>query len=83
MILDLSLIGLQIDFVLFGIWLSELFGMPLDVLLCSVMFVLACGSLLLGYPVAFTLPGISLIFAGIGYSMGIFDMSILGGVPQR
>ena len=83
MILDLSLIGFQIDFVLVGIWLSEFFGMPLDVLLCSVMFVLACASLLIGYPVAFTLPGISVIFAGLGYAMGIFDMSIIGGVPQR
>lgn len=83
MILDLSLIGFQIDFVLVGIWLSELFGMPLDVLLCSVMFVLACASLLLGYPVAFTLPGVSVIFAGLGYAMGIFDLSIIGGVPQR
>ncbi|WP_420833173.1 TRAP transporter large permease [Pseudemcibacter aquimaris] len=57
--------------------------MPLDLLLCSVMFLLACGSLLVGYPVAFTLPGISVIFAGLGYAFGIFDMSIIGGVPQR
>ncbi|MEZ5757195.1 MAG: TRAP transporter large permease subunit [Emcibacteraceae bacterium] len=83
MILDLSLIGVHIDFVLIGIWLSEFFGMPLDLLLCSVMFALACGALLLGYPVAFTLPGISLIFGGLGYAMGIFHFSILGGVPQR
>ena len=83
MILDLSLFGIQIDFVVFGIMLSEFFGMPLDVLLCSVMFILACASLLIGYPVAFTLPGISVLFAGLGYAMGIFDMSIIGGVPQR
>ena len=81
MILDLLLF--QIDFVVFGIWLSEFFGMPLDLLLCSVMFVLACASLLIGYPVAFTLPGISVIFAGIGFATGIFDMPIIGGVPQR
>ena len=83
MILDLSLIGIQIDFVILGIMLSELFGMPLDALLCTVMFIMACGSLLLGYPVAFTLPGISLMFAGLGFAMGIFDFSIIGGVPQR
>ncbi|MEM7503142.1 MAG: TRAP transporter large permease subunit [Pseudomonadota bacterium] len=57
--------------------------MPLDLLLCSVMFVLACVCLLVGYPVAFTLPGISVLFAGLGFAMGIFDMSIIGGVPQR
>lgn len=83
MILDLSWFGFQIDFVIFGIMLSDFFGMPLDALLCTVMFVLACGALLIGYPVAFTLPGISLMFAGLGYSMGIFDFSFLGGVPQR
>ena len=41
MILDLSLIGIQIDFVILGIMLSELFGMPLDALLCTVMFIMA------------------------------------------
>ncbi len=83
MILDLSWIGFQIDFVILGIMISELFNMPLDALLCTVMFVLACASLLIGYPVAFTLPGISVIFAGLGYAMGIFDFSIIGGIPQR
>ena len=83
MILDLSLIGIQIDFVILGIMLSDFFGMPLDALLCTIMFVLACGCLLIGYPVAFTLPGISLMFAGLGFAMGIFDFSFLGGVPQR
>lgn len=83
MILDLSLFGFQIDFVIFGIMISEFFGMPLDALLCTVMFVLACGALLIGYPVAFTLPGVSLMFAGLGFAMGIFDFSFLGGVPQR
>ena len=83
MILDLSLFGFQIDFVIFGIMLSEFFNMPLDALLCIVMFGVACGSLLVGYPVAFTLPGVSLMFAGLGFAMGIFDFSFLGGVPQR
>ncbi len=83
MILDLSWIGLQIDFVLVGLWLSELFGMPLDVLLCSIMFVLGCACLLIGYPVAFTLPGISVMFAGLGYAFGIFDFSIIGGISSR
>lgn len=83
MILDLSWFGFQIDFVIFGIMISEFAGMPLDALLCTIMFVVACGCLLIGYPVAFTLPGISLMFAGLGFAMGIFDFSFLGGVPQR
>ena len=43
MILDLSFIGFQFDLVVLGIWLSEMFRMPLDLLLCSAMFILACG----------------------------------------
>lgn len=83
MILDLSWIGIQIDFVIVGIMISEFLNMPLDMLLCTIMFVLGCAALLIGYPVAFTLPGISVIFAGLGFAMGIFDFSIIGGIPQR
>jgi len=57
--------------------------MELNALLCTIMFVVGCGSLLLGYPVAFTLPGVSLVFAGIGYALGVFDFAFIGLIPQR
>ncbi|HED34444.1 MAG TPA: TRAP transporter large permease subunit [Gammaproteobacteria bacterium] len=39
--------------------------------------------LLSGYPVAFTLAGTALLFAGIGSYLDIFDSSILGALPNR
>ena len=47
------------------------------------MFAASCGFLLLGYPVAFTLAGTALLFAGIGHFFGVFDFALLGAlVPQ-
>ncbi|MCP1334798.1 TRAP transporter large permease [Futiania mangrovi] len=41
------------------------------------------GGLLLGFPVAFTLAGVSIIFAMIGELLGIFSFSFLQAVAQR
>ena len=38
-----------------------------------LMFLFICGVLLLGYPVAFSLGGGALIFAGIGLLTATFD----------
>lgn len=43
---------------------------------------LAC-ALLLGYPVALTLAGVSLAFAAIGVATGTFDPSFLAALPNR
>ncbi|MFQ6022860.1 MAG: TRAP transporter large permease subunit [Acidiferrobacterales bacterium] len=51
--------------------------------LCLVMFVTACGFLIAGFPVAFTLAGTALIFALIGEAAGVFDVSLLFAFPQR
>jgi len=51
--------------------------------LCLLMFVVVCGVLMIGYPVAFTLAGTGLIFAGIGWLFGIFDFSLFGALPSR
>ncbi|NMH61408.1 TRAP transporter large permease [Alteromonas ponticola] len=48
-----------------------------------VLFFVICGVLLLGYPVALTLAGTSLIFAGIGVLSGGFDPSFLNALPSR
>jgi tripartite ATP-independent transporter DctM subunit len=39
--------------------------------------------LMMGYPVAFTLAGVGLIFAGIGTLTGTFDAAFLGAMPER
>ncbi len=52
-------------------------------ILSLVMFAGACGLLILGYPVAVTLAGSGLIFAFLGWLLGVFDVNFLGGLPSR
>ena len=52
-------------------------------LLSLLLFVVVCLVLLLGYPVALTLGGVSLIFALIASSFGAFDASYLISAPSR
>ena len=47
------------------------------------MFLAVCGALLAGYPVALTLAGVALIFAGGGTLLGVFDPSFMQAVPNR
>jgi tripartite ATP-independent transporter DctM subunit len=47
------------------------------------MFLIVCLVLLLGYPVAFSLAGSALLFAGLGTVTGVFDSSLLSAVPSR
>lgn len=51
--------------------------------LSLLMFLAVCLVLLLGYPVAYSLAGTALIFAGIGAFFGVFDTSYLQAVPSR
>ncbi len=48
-----------------------------------IMFGVTCGVLLLGFPVAFTLAGVSLLFAFCGAVAGVIDLSFFGAVPSR
>jgi tripartite ATP-independent transporter DctM subunit len=48
-----------------------------------LFFAAICGALLLGYPVALTLTGVSLGFAGLGMALGIFDGIYLNLIPSR
>ena len=48
-----------------------------------LMFAAVCLTLLMGYPVAFTLAGVALAFAGGGTLLGLFDPSILSNLPGR
>jgi len=47
------------------------------------MFAFACLGLMAGYNVAFTLGGVSLVFAAIGSAFGVFDASFLTAIPDR
>jgi len=47
------------------------------------MFFTICGALMFGYPVAFTLAGTALVFAGFGIVSGNFDPALLNAMPSR
>ena len=49
----------------------------------ALMFAAVCAVLLFGYPVAFSLAGTALLFAGIGTLTGGFDASMLTAFPSR
>ncbi len=53
-----------------------------EILVCF-MFVGVCGMLMGGFPVAFSLAGVALIFAGISALFGVFDPAFLGIFPNR
>jgi tripartite ATP-independent transporter DctM subunit len=48
-----------------------------------LLFLLVVGSLLAGFPVAFTLAGVSLLFASACAAFGAFDMAYLEALPSR
>lgn len=57
--------------------------MVLQEILTVAMFVVVCIFLMGGFPVAFTLAGTGLIFAGVGWMFGVFDFSLFGALPSR
>jgi len=52
-------------------------------MLAALMFFGVIGFLLLGFPVAFTLAGVSLLFGAVGIGFGVFDPSNFGSLPNR
>ena len=52
-------------------------------LMALLLFIAICLTLMAGYPVAFVLGGVSLLFAMLGMLMGIFDMGFMGSLPSR
>jgi len=47
------------------------------------MVLAVCALLLVGYPVAFTLAGVSLCFAVAGATSGVMELALLGALPAR
>lgn len=52
-------------------------------ILSIVFFLSVIATLLIGYSIAITLAGLSLIFAFIGHQFGVFDYSFLSSIPSR
>ena len=47
------------------------------------MVLAVCALLLVGYPVALTLAGVSLLFAVAGSAAGVMSFALLGALPER
>ncbi|MDZ4734856.1 MAG: TRAP transporter large permease subunit [Rhodospirillaceae bacterium] len=58
-------------------------GVPIGEILALAMFAATILAVLIGYPVAFTLAGIGLFFATLGYFLGVFDFSLFTGLASR
>ncbi len=52
-------------------------------IMVALMVIGVCGSLMLGFPVSFTLAGASMIFGLIGYFFDVFSLSFFGVLPNR
>ena len=52
-------------------------------LLPLLLFAIICAFLMVGYPVALTLSGVSLLFAAIGAFAGVFDSAFISLIPNR
>jgi TRAP-type mannitol/chloroaromatic compound transport system permease large subunit len=52
-------------------------------MIALLMFVTVVGVLLIGFPVAFSLAGVALLFAMGGIAAGAFDSTFLGTAPNR
>jgi len=57
--------------------------MLINEILVILMFVVTFACLLGGFPVAFTLSGVALLFGLFSYAFGVFDISFLRAMPQR
>ncbi len=51
--------------------------------MAPLMFIALVGFLLLGYPVAFSLGAVGLLFAGLGIELGLFKPDFMQAVPER
>lgn len=52
-------------------------------LLPLIFFIVVCLVLMMGYPVALTLAGVSILFAGLGVLSGNFDAAYISLIPNR
>lgn len=57
--------------------------MPLADFLSIGLLLTVCGAMMIGFPVAFTLAGVSVLFALLGSLLGVFDLVFFHAIPGR
>ena len=55
----------------------------MEIALPFILFASICLVLMMGYPVALSLAGVSLIFAAVGSVTGVFDLAFIALIPNR
>lgn len=48
-----------------------------------LMFAALLGAILLGFPVSFSIAGVAILFAYVGWAAGVMDIGLLGAMGQR
>jgi len=57
--------------------------MPIGEILAVALLAAVCVAMMFGFPVAFTLAGVSVLFALAGSALGAFDMVFFHAIPSR
>ena len=57
--------------------------MSLSDVLSVGLLVTVCAAMMIGFPVAFTLAGVSVLFALLGAALGVFDLIFFNAIPGR
>lgn len=57
--------------------------MPLNEILSIIMLLTICAAMMAGFPVAFSLGGMAVLFAAIGASLDVFDLVFFNAIPSR
>lgn len=57
--------------------------MPINELLSILLLIAVCIVMMAGFPVAFSLAGVSVLFALLGWSLGAFDLVFFHAIPGR
>ena len=52
-------------------------------ILSVLLLVVVCAGMMIGFPVAFTLAGVSVLFALVGAALGAFDLVFFNAIPGR
>jgi tripartite ATP-independent transporter DctM subunit len=55
----------------------------MEIALPFILFAIICLVLMIGYPVALSLAGVSLLFAAVGSAAGMFDSAFITLIPNR
>ncbi|MDH3580249.1 MAG: TRAP transporter large permease subunit, partial [Hyphomicrobiales bacterium] len=57
--------------------------MALNEVMSVLLLVAVCATMMVGFPVAFTLAGVSVLFALAGAALGVFDLVFFHAIPSR